>query len=100
MPCDAPVTRAWAILWVVIPTILFPSFIIGRWWIIPLAAVAWTALLLASGTIGASGIPAAAAFAAVNAAVGVGAHQAVLVLFRSSRAVVRVVRRRTPSTPA
>jgi hypothetical protein len=36
---------------------LLPSFIIGRWWIIPAAAVIWVVLLLATDTIGAAEIP-------------------------------------------
>jgi len=65
----------------VIPTILLPSFLIGRWWTIPIAAVLWTVLLLATGTIGAEDIPLAAAFGAANAAVGVAVHQALRSLF-------------------
>jgi hypothetical protein len=57
-----------------------PSFVIGRWWIIPLAAVVRTTFLLAGGTIDVSGIPGAAAFAGLNAAVGVGALQVLLAL--------------------
>jgi hypothetical protein len=66
----------------VIPTILLPSFVIGRWWTIPIAALLWTVLLLATGTIGAAEIPASAGFGAANAAVGVAVHQALRVLFR------------------
>jgi hypothetical protein len=77
----------------VIPTILLPSFVIGRWWVIPLAAVAWTVLLLGAGTIGTGGIPGTAALAAANAAVGVVAHQALLAVLRSVRDIVRKVRR-------
>jgi hypothetical protein len=66
----------------VIPTILLPSFLIGRWWTIPIAAVLWTVLLLATGTIGAADIPVAAGLAAANAAVGVAVHQALRALAR------------------
>jgi Flp pilus assembly protein protease CpaA len=66
----------------VIPTILLPSFLIGRWWTIPIAAVLWTVLLLATGTIGAADIPLAAGLGAANAAVGVAVHQALRGLFR------------------
>ena len=65
-----------------IPTILLPSFVIGRWWTIPIAAVLWTVLLLATGTIGAADIPTAAVFGAANAAVGVAVHQALRALVR------------------
>jgi Flp pilus assembly protein protease CpaA len=66
----------------VIPTILLPSFLVGRWWTIPIAAVLWTVLLLATGTIGAADIPLAAGLGAANAAVGVAVHQALRSLFR------------------
>jgi hypothetical protein len=72
----------------VIPTVLLPSLLIGRWWAVPLAAAVWTALLLATGTIGAEGIPGAAGFAVANAIVGVGVHQAVRSLVRGRRSVV------------
>jgi Flp pilus assembly protein protease CpaA len=65
----------------VIPTILLPSFLIGRWWTIPIAAVLWTVLLLATGTIGAADIPLAAGLGAANAAVGVVVHQVLRSLF-------------------
>jgi hypothetical protein len=65
----------------VIPTILLASFIIGRWWTIPIAAVVWTVLLLATGTIGTADIPLAAGLGAANAAVGVAVHQALRALF-------------------
>jgi hypothetical protein len=70
----------------VIPTILLPSLVIGRWWTIPIAAILWTVLLLATGTIGAADIPLTAGFGAANAAVGVAAHQAVRLVFRQYRA--------------
>jgi hypothetical protein len=66
----------------VIPTILLPSFVIGRWWAIPIASVLWTVLLLATGTIGAADIPVAAGLGAANAAAGVAVHQALRSLFR------------------
>ena len=64
-----------------IPTIPLPSFLIGRWWAIPVAAALWTLLLLATGTIGSAEIPLAAGFGAANAAVGVAVHQALRGLF-------------------
>jgi Flp pilus assembly protein protease CpaA len=66
----------------VIPTILLPSVLIGRWWTIPAAAVLWTVLLLATGTIGAADIPLTAGLGAANAAVGVAVHQALRSLVR------------------
>jgi hypothetical protein len=61
----------------VIPTILLPSFIIGRWWVIPAATVIWAVVLLLTNTIGAADIPGAAGFAAANATVGVVAHKVI-----------------------
>jgi Flp pilus assembly protein protease CpaA len=66
----------------VIPTILLPSFVIGRWWTIPIAAALWTVLLFATGTIGAADIPLAAGLGAANAAVGVAVHQVLRSFFR------------------
>jgi hypothetical protein len=66
----------------VIPTILLPSILVGRWWTIPAAAVLWTVLLLATGTIGVVDIPLTAGLGAANAAVGVAVHQALRSLFR------------------
>jgi hypothetical protein len=77
----------------VIPTILIPSFLVGRWWTIPVAAILWTVLLLVTSTIGVADIPAAAGFAAANATVGVVVHQALRTLFRQAR-------RREPSSLA
>jgi hypothetical protein len=71
----------------VIPSILLPSVVIGRWWVIPAAAVFWAVLLLSTGIIGVADVPTAAGLAAANAAVGVAVHQA----FRS---IVRLAKRR------
>ena len=68
-----------------IPTILLPALVIGRWWTVPAAAVVWVTVLLATGTIGAGAIPAAAAFAAANAVVGVALHQGLRLVVRATR---------------
>ncbi|MHB8642712.1 MAG: hypothetical protein ACYDA3_07500 [Gaiellaceae bacterium] len=68
-----------------IAAVLIASLVIGRWWIITALVVMWTVLLLSSGTIRAADVPAAAGLAAVNAAVGVALHQAVLWLVRLGR---------------
>jgi len=54
-----------------IPTLIFAGLLIGRWWAVPAAALAWPALLLIVGGIDVSSVPAAAAIAIPNAAVGV-----------------------------
>jgi len=83
--------RQKGILRAVIPTILLPSLAIGRWWVIPAAAVVWAALLLATGVIGLADVPAAGGLAAANAAVGVAVHQVLL-------SIVRLARRRPSSS--
>ncbi len=32
-----------------IPTLLVPAVLIGRWWLVPIAAVGWPVLLMANG---------------------------------------------------
>lgn len=54
-----------------IPTLILAGLLIGRWWAVPAAAVAWPALLLIVGALDLSSVPAAAAFAILNTAVGV-----------------------------
>jgi hypothetical protein len=70
----------------VIPTLLVAGLAVGRWWALPVAAVAWVTLLLATGVIGLAEIPAAAALALANAAVGVAVHKALAWPFRRRRA--------------
>jgi hypothetical protein len=55
----------------VIPTLWLVGLAIGRWWAIPVGAVAWTVLLVVSVSIAPSELPAAAALGAVNVALGV-----------------------------
>lgn len=54
-----------------IPTCILLGLAIGRWWAVPLSALAWCTLLLTTGTLDPGALPLAAAFAAGNAAVGV-----------------------------
>lgn len=60
-----------------IPTVLVPALLVGRWWVIAVSAVAWPILLGADG-FGGDGAPAGwntiavgSLLAAVNAAAGV-----------------------------
>jgi hypothetical protein len=55
----------------VIPTVIVAGVLIGRCWAVPAAALAWPALLMATSGLHWAAVPGAAAFAAVNAAVGV-----------------------------
>lgn len=64
-----------------IPTMLLFGLVLGRWWRLSLvaAAVVWPAILLVTGTMAVeAGLLGAAGLAAVNAGVGVLAHQGVL----------------------
>ena len=68
-----------------IPTLILVGLVFGRWWrvVIPVAAVGWAVLLIAtgveSGLLFALG---AAAIAIPNVALGVLVHQALLLLVR------------------
>jgi hypothetical protein len=71
-----------------IPTMILFGLITGRWWRLALiaAAIFWPVLLLVDGVMGLSaGLLAAALLGAVNAAVGVAVHQALLWLVRGVR---------------
>jgi hypothetical protein len=57
----------------VLPVVVLAGFIVGRWWIVPVAGVAWAGLLLEQGVVGAADVPGAFALAIANAAVGVAA---------------------------
>jgi hypothetical protein len=69
----------------VIPTMILLGLVTGYWWklALPAAAVIWPILLLASDTITASQIPAAALLGLINAAVGAALVQGVLVGVRA-----------------
>jgi hypothetical protein len=71
----------------VIPTMILFGLVTGYWWklALPAAAVTWPTLLLASDTIAAGQIPAAALLGLVNAAVGVALVQGVLAAIRGFR---------------
>lgn len=67
-----------------IPTLLFWGLVVGRWWMIPLAAVVWPVLVRDVCTtldcrLGAS------ALGAVNVALAVGIHQLVRLAWRRAR---------------
>jgi hypothetical protein len=61
----------------VIPTMLVIGLLVGRWAAVPLGGVAWAIVLLASGTIGWSGVAVAVLVAAANVAAGVAVRRAV-----------------------
>jgi hypothetical protein len=64
---------------------LVVGLVVGRPWIVPLGAIAWAGLLLASGTIGVADIPAAALLGGVNTAAGAALHWALVRPFRQRR---------------
>ena len=79
-----------------IPTVLVPAVLVGRWWFIPVAAVGWAILIVSTNaSADVSLFFGAAAFGGANAAAGVGFHKAVVLiaraLFSAGRAAVRRV---------
>ena len=60
-----------------IPTVIVLGLIVGRWRLLPIAALAWSALLLVDGIVNLAGVPGAAAVAFLNCAVGVLSHRVV-----------------------
>jgi hypothetical protein len=58
-----------------IPTILLPALVIGRWWFPPIAAVAWPLFLSATDVCTGFCMLEAAALAAANAVVAVLIHK-------------------------
>ncbi len=70
-----------------IPTMILFGFLLGRWWksAIVAGAVLWPVGLVLAVNIGGIGVLSAAALGAVNTAVGVAVHQAILGLVRSIR---------------
>lgn len=68
-----------------IPTVILFGLVLGRWWrpTLLLAAFVWPAILVADGVMDVeAGLLAAAGLGALNAAVGILIHQAVLGLTR------------------
>lgn len=73
-----------------IPTLLLPALLIGRWWLVPAAAAIWPTVLVLTGVGGGFGFAlSAGALASANVAVAVCAH---IVVVRLVHAVSRVVR--------
>ena len=68
-----------------IPTLLVPALLVGRWWFVALAAAAWPAVLVLAGDCDHACLPAGALFRAVNAAIGVAMHKLVLAMVRALR---------------
>ena len=60
-----------------IPTVIVLGLVVGRWWLVPLAGLAWVILLTAVNDLGLSDAPVAASLAMVNAGIGVAGHKVV-----------------------
>jgi hypothetical protein len=69
----------------VIPVVVLLGIVVGRWWLVPLAGVAWAIILVLANDLGPAGIPVAAALAMANTAVGVGCHKLAAVTLRHVR---------------
>lgn len=65
-----------------IPSVLVVAVLVGRWWVLPAAAILWTAAVFIGGSCGPSCAPSAALLAGANAAAGVLLHKAVVSLLR------------------
>ena len=77
-----------------IPTLIFWGLIVGRWWMVPLAAVVWPVLVRDVCTTLDCRVS-ASALGALNMAIAVGVHQLVRVGWRRSRGRVQL----TPEPP-
>lgn len=60
-----------------IPTVLIPSLLIGRWWFVAVGAALWPALVGFGGDCAGSCLISAMFLGALNAAFGVAIHQLV-----------------------
>ena len=60
--------------------VILMGLIVGRWRLLPIAAIAWSALLLADATIDFADVPLAAGLAFVNCGLGVLTHKLASIL--------------------
>ncbi len=73
-----------------IPTVILPAALVGRWWFVPIAALGWAVLIVATtNNADADLFFGAAAFGAANATAGVAFHKAVALIARELRAAWR-----------
>ena len=69
-----------------IPSLILAGLLIGRWWTVPLAMVAWPAVLISAGTGSELSVITGGALIAVpNVALGVGLHRMARHLWRLAR---------------
>ena len=66
-----------------IPTLIVLGLLVGRWWLVTIATIAWPIVLIATkvGT-GFHFTVESAGFAAINTAAGVAVHKAAVKVFR------------------
>jgi len=80
-----------------IPTVLVPAALVGRWWFIPPVALGWAIVVVGTNAGASAGLFfAAAGMAAANAAVGVVFHKAVMWVVRGLRVGGRQTGRQLP----
>lgn len=71
-----------------IPTLILAGLVVGRWWFVPVAAVAFPAVLIVGDVGSASNFALAlggGVFGAANTAAGVAVHRMALALLRALR---------------
>lgn len=68
-----------------IPIALLAGMLMGRWWFVPAAGLAWVTLLVLTNNLGISDVPVAASLAMANAAIGVAAHKVIALSLRHVR---------------
>jgi hypothetical protein len=69
----------------VIPIALLLGVLVGRWWFVPVAGLAWVTLLVFMNNLGLDDVPIAGGLAMANAAVGVTCHKLVAMPLRRVR---------------
>ena len=79
-----------------IPVLLLAGLLVGRWFVVAAAIVAWPLVLFVDGTCDLDCVPAAAGLAGANTAAGVLVHKALLWSIGAGK---RVWRRRRAASP-
>jgi hypothetical protein len=72
-----------------IPTLILVGLLMGRWYFVPVAAIAWAVILGLDGIIsGVEGYTGAAVLGAANTAAGVALHQLIVRFLRGARSKI------------
>jgi hypothetical protein len=70
-----------------IPTVIVVGLVVGRWWVLAIAAVGWVVVLAAAGITGDGGsLAVGAGLAVANGGVGVAIHKVFAASFRALQA--------------